>query len=883
MIGVLSWYAFSLVLAVVNLPLAYAAMRKLPSRGIFLLRPLGLLLWGTIFWWLTSIQLLRNDLASQVTAFFVLAGINLLVLSKIDRERFFAWIKENKNLLIRAELIFLVGFVLMAVVRAANPEIINTEKFMEMAFINAILKSPGFPPMDPWLSGYSISYYYFGYLLSAMLIRITGVTSSVGYNLVAAFWFGMTAVGAYGILWDLLSLREQGTKSKPAMVFLSKHKAMLALLAPLMILVMGNWFSGLDMLHARSVLPENAWAQLDIPELTREPNALTIKPQRGGWSWWQASRVVQDRTLDGRAVEVIDEFPAFTYLLADIHPHMLSMPLVLLAIAQALNAFMGGWEGCVRLGRLVVPASGLTIVLGVFTLGGIAFMNTWDFPFYLLLMGAAFMLYRARTSGWSNKRFWELVGFGVVGGVLSIVAYLPFYLSFSSQAGGVIPSLAFFTKGKYFWIMFGPLLLPIFGFLVSKVRRISKLSLKSGLWVTLSVLLVLFIFGWVLGFAGTQIEMTKDLLLGLHGAGSAGELLMDSLLNRLVAPGTWITLFLLIWIALSLLFEKVSASQTEKGGTDTDSSGQLMLANPSVFVLLMVLLGGILALVPEFIYLRDQFGWRMNTIFKFYFQAWILWSLAGAYGLIRLFEPRTDSKTQDRWWIVALVSAGLLAGTVVLSDLGAQKLGNYGTSILDYLMLLPVLIAIAWLTVNAWRKDWKKVMGVIAVFGVLVGMAFPLIEGWNKTNGFNPTRGFSLDGKRDFYISAADEMKAAEWLANAPVGVMTEAISDTGGSYTTYNSISTFSGMPTVLGWVGHEAQWRGGYEEIGSRQADVKELYSSSKWERAQAIIDMYNIRYIVLGNTENSTYQVDQGKFEEHLEKVFDSQTVDIYEVMP
>jgi uncharacterized membrane protein len=73
---------------------------------------------------------------------------------------------------------------------------------------------------------------------------------------------------------------------------------------------------------------------------------MTIKPQRGGWSWWQASRVVQDRTLVGRAVEVIDEFPAFTFLLADIHPHMLSMPLVLLAIAHGLTAFiMGGWEG----------------------------------------------------------------------------------------------------------------------------------------------------------------------------------------------------------------------------------------------------------------------------------------------------------------------------------------------------------------------------------------------------------------------------------------------------------------------------------------------------------------------------------------------------------
>ncbi len=883
MIGVLSWYAFSLVLAVVNLPLAYAAMKKLPSRGVFLLRPLGLLLWGTIFWWLTSIQLLRNDLASQVTALMILVGINLVVLSKIDRESFFGRIKESKKLLIRAELIFLAAFVLMAVVRAANPEIIHTEKFMEMAFINAILKSPGMPPMDPWLSGYSISYYYFGYLLSAMLIRVTGVSSSVGYNLVAAFWFGMTAVGAYGILWDLLGLRQQGVKSKPASGFLRKHKAVLALLAPLMILVMGNWFSGVDMLHARGVLPENAWEQLDIPELTREPNAMTIKPQRGGWSWWQASRVVQDRTLDGRPVEVIDEFPAFTYLLADIHPHMLSMPLVLLAIAQALNAFIGGWEGSVRLGKIVIPASGLTIALGVFTLGGIAFMNTWDFPFYLLLMGAAFVLYRGRTAGWSVKRFWELVGFGLVGGVLSVVAYLPFYLSFSSQAGGVIPSLAFFTKGKYFWIMFGPLLLPIFGFLLSKVKRISRLSWLNGLWVTVSVLLVLFIFGWVLGFAGTKIEMTKGLLLGLHGASSAGELLRDSLLYRLKAPGTWITLFLLIWVGVSLLFEKVRSSKIENADVEGEASEQATPARPMVFVLLMVLLGAVLTLVPEFIYLRDQFGWRMNTIFKFYFQAWILWSLAGSYGLVMLFEPKTEGKTQDRWWLLALISASLMAGTIVLSELGARKLGKYGSSPLDYLMLLPVLIAFAWLITKAWQKDWKKVMGVVAVLGVLVGMAFPLIEGWNKTNGFNPARGFSLDGKRDFTLSAADEMKAAEWLAEAPTGVMTEAISDTGGSYTTYNSISTFSGMPTVLGWVGHEAQWRGGYEEIATRQADMRELYSTSKWERAQAIIDMYNIRYIVVGNTERSTYQVDQGKFDEHLVKVFESQTVVIYEVMP
>lgn len=874
MVSVITWYLFSLLLAFINLPLGFVAMAKLPSRGIYFLRPLGLLLWGAIYWWMTSIHLLQNDLASQVTALLIVAGLNLVLLQKSSRKAIFLWVRENWQQFIRAELIFAVGFTLMAVIRAANPEIVNTEKFMEIAFINGILKSESFPPLDPWLSGYSISYYYFGYVLAAMLIRITGVSSSVGYNLVAALWFGMTAAGAYGILWDLLCLRQAETRSRHAAAFLGARKALLALMAPLMMLIMGNWFGGLDMTHARGILPAETWQALDIPELAEKPASMTIKPQRGGWSWWQASRVVQDRTLDGRAVEVIDEFPAFTFLLADVHPHMLSMPIVLLAVAQALNIFLGGWEGQVRLGRLVLPASGLGVVLGVLTLGGIAFMNTWDFPFYLLLMGVAFMLYRARACGWSVVRFWELVGFGVIGGVLSIAAYLPFYLSFSSQAGGIIPSLAFFTKGKYFWIMFGPLLMAIFGLLVSGMSSVSKKSLLRGVAVVVALFVLLFIVGWGLGLAATRIESVGSLLINLEGASSGSELLVGSLIERLKSPGTGITLFLLIWAALSLLLEGVGASHQQEGG---------VAVQPVSFVLLLALLGAVLTLVPEFIYLRDQFGWRMNTIFKFYYQAWIVWSLAAGYGLATLFEPQTERKSTDRWWFMAVVLLSMVSGFLIVSKFGAQKLGRYGSSVLDYLMALPFAVVVAWMLCKAIKHEWRKVIGAAAVFGVLVGMAFPLIEGWNKTNGFRPANGYSLDGKSGFYLTMSDEMEAAAWLAEAPTGVMTEAIADTGGSYTTYNAISAFSGMPTVLGWVGHEAQWRGGYDEIGTRQTDIRELYSTSKWDRAKAVIDMYNIRYVVVGNFERQTYQVDLAKFEENLVKVFDSQTVDIYEVKP
>lgn len=172
-------------------------------------------------------------------------------------------------------------------------------------------------------------------------------------------------------------------------------------------------------------------------------------------------------------------------------------------------------------------------------------------------------------------------------------------------------------------------------------------------------------------------------------------------------------------------------------------------------------------------------------------------------------------------------------------------------------------------------------LGVISLIGIAAGLIYPSIELWNKTEGFAPRDGYSLDGKQDFYQYSPNEMAAAEWLAEAPVGIMAEAVSETGGSYTTYNIISTFSGMPTILGWIGHEAQWRGGYLEIGSRQSDLRVLYSTTEWSQAESVIDLYNIRYIVVGELERQTYLVEETKFEENLLKVFDTATVDIYEV--
>jgi uncharacterized membrane protein len=83
-----------------------------------------------------------------------------------------------------------------------------------------------------------------------------------------------------------------------------------------------------------------------------------------------------------------------------------------------------------------------------------------------------------------------------------------------------------------------------------------------------------------------------------------------------------------------------------------------------------------------------------------------------------------------------------------------------------------------------------------------------------------------------------------------------------------------------VLGWPGHELQWRGGVEEIGSRESDIRELYSTDNWITAKNILDKYNLRYIFIGEIEKNTYQISEDKFIFNLPVIFNNASVVIYE---
>jgi uncharacterized membrane protein len=206
-INLVLWYAFIALAGWLIFPLAYRLLAFLPDRGLALARPLGLLLWSYVFWLLASLQVLQNDLGGVIMALLLVGGLSLWMMRNGNAGEMRAWLRDHRGLVLVSEILFFVLFAFMVLNRSASPEAASTEKPMELAFINAILRSPGFPPADPWLSGYSISYYYFGYVMVAMLARVSGVSGGVAFNLGLAGWFALTGLAAFSVLYNLLGTR----------------------------------------------------------------------------------------------------------------------------------------------------------------------------------------------------------------------------------------------------------------------------------------------------------------------------------------------------------------------------------------------------------------------------------------------------------------------------------------------------------------------------------------------------------------------------------------------------------------------------------------------------------------------------------------------------
>src|SRR6266496_6413071 len=285
------WYILITLLGWLIFPLTYYLFPELADRGYAISRAFGLLIWGYVFWLFASLGIAQNDIGGLLLALLILIGFSVWAIitdrrpSTIDHDMvhhpwsIVEWLNENRRLIISTELLFLLAFAAMAWIRANNPEIFTAggEKWMETAFINAILHSPTFPPHDPWLSGYAISYYYFGYVMTAMLAKLTSTPAPVAHNLMLSLIFALSAVGAYGLLYNLLSAyRRSKGEAEPTRIF----PALGALLAPLFLLLVSNLEGFFESLHSKGIgwnfnsATSPFWSWLDLNIINKTPPSL---------------------------------------------------------------------------------------------------------------------------------------------------------------------------------------------------------------------------------------------------------------------------------------------------------------------------------------------------------------------------------------------------------------------------------------------------------------------------------------------------------------------------------------------------------------------------------------------------------------------------------
>jgi hypothetical protein len=248
-----------------------------------------------------------------------------------------------------------------------------------------------------------------------------------------------------------------------------------------------------------------------------------------------------------------------------------------------------------------------------------------------------------------------------------------------------------------------------------------------------------------------------------------------------------------------------SASTSSSGRTPSALHGQGDSApadsshprlSPSVlFVFLLIFLGVALTLSVEFVYLRDNFNTRMNTIFKFYYQGWVMMGLASTYAL---------------WWL-------LNRGDKVMGVIGAY------------------------------------ICAALSAGMILAGLFYPVLAYNDRVEGFKASLKPNLDGTSALAARSPDDWAAITWL-NQNVSVPAVILEAPGHSYDYEGRISALTGLPAVLGWALHEDQWRGNYVEQGKREPDIATIYTTRDGQKTLDLLHKWNVSYVILGDTERN-----------------------------
>ena len=214
LLAVVLWWLVLSLFGWVAWPLLFPLLGGLRDRGYGLARVAGWLLVGWVHWLGVSLGWWQNRVAPIGAIVGLLAAAGLI-----------AWLgaaacvwqpsgRQRRRTLLAEEGIFALAYLAFVGMRLLNPDLWQPwnggEKFMEFAFLNATLRSPNFPPYDPYFAGGILNYYYYGFYLVGLVIKLTGIAAEVAFNLAVPGLFALTALGLFSVGSSLATVRRRG-------------------------------------------------------------------------------------------------------------------------------------------------------------------------------------------------------------------------------------------------------------------------------------------------------------------------------------------------------------------------------------------------------------------------------------------------------------------------------------------------------------------------------------------------------------------------------------------------------------------------------------------------------------------------------------------------
>lgn len=820
------WFAVVELLGFAMLPLGTVLFRWLPDRGYLLTKPLGFVVFAYLVWGPVSFGLadFTRPVVFSVFLAILLFGV---VTRSLWGPQLRELLRERWRSLLLAEALFIAAFLAAFGVRLANPDLWHPyrggEKPMELAYLNAVTRSTTMPPYDPWYAGGYINYYYYGQFMTANLIKLTGILPEIAFNLALPTYFAFTAGLVASIAYNLVELARRALKRAPGFRRIPAWSSLWAAgLAVFLVLLAGNFrgmAQGLDRLTEAS--PWQSSVPVAGPVIELAGGAWKLLTAGGvPYDYWDPSRAIHLTPDQQNQTAPITEFPMFTFMFADLHAHLMVMPVSLLSLAVGLAAIVSAREvqGWPRARRLALEWT-FVALLGLLV-GTARWTNSWDFPTFGLMAAASLFIaqWRAdRRLSFATLAMWLFKSATVLG--VSLALFEPASRHFLAPATGFHRAEQTTQLDDYLWHFGLFVLIAAVGLGVWLYRSLGRTpslgTLRTGTGVSLPLAGLVVALPAVFVFAATQRDRMGVAALAI------------------------VMLAVIVWLA---------ASELARPKPDT---------HIRLFVLAMLAMAFGIGGGVELFTLKDDIT-RMNTVFKFYLHAWLLFGIASAV---------------VAWYLLAAMRPDLRAAQAARaagSRLAAFR--PYATAGLAG-ALAVALLGVALYPILALPQRIDERFADLP--RSINGMNFMAHATFNDFDDMG-----TLDLSKDY--------EGILWMRERVQGSPTIIEGVTPG-YRWGSRYSIYTGLPAVAGWDWHQRQQRGkfGYL-VTKRQEDVTTFYESADPAEQIAVLDRYDVRYVVLGQLERNYFpgpgltNIEAG-LNGRLQKVFDNGSTAIYAVAP